>query len=319
MSNIKLYSRMLLALLLLVVFLTSHSVVLAKEKPIIVCTTSVLASIAKDLVGDKAIVEVIASPAVCPAHYDVKPSDVETFKEADLILMHGMEQWVKALKEASGSNALIVKIPGSWNSPDALKARYEAVAKAIEDNLGIDVSDRLGKCINKIDDLGKYLKEYSKKHGFEGVPVVCMAWQVAFIKYLGFKIVATYGPPEKVTAKEYSEIIKNATSAGAILVIDNIQSGTELGKKIALEIGGVEVALTDFPGISPEMNNVTAMLKWNVEKLADALAKANLQREVNILKEQLDTYRTATIVLMAITVVLVLLVIGLAIRLKTRR
>ena len=67
------------------------------------------------------------------------------------------------------------------------------------------------------------------------------------------------------------------------------------------------------------MNNITAMLKWNVEKLADALAKANLQREVNVLKEQLDTYRTATIVLMAITVVLVLLVIGLAIRLKTRR
>jgi len=301
------------------IVLTSHSVVSAKEKPIIVCTTSVLASIAKDLVGDKAIVEVIASPAVCPAYYDIKPSDVETFREADLILMHGIEQWVKALKEASSSNAPIVEIPGTWNAPDTLKERYEAVAKAIEDNLGIDVSDRLSKCVNRIDDLGKYLKEYSKGHDFEGVPVVCMAWQVAFIKYLGFKIVATYGPPEKVTAKEYSEIIKNATSAGAILVIDNIQSGTELGKKIALEIGGVEVALTNFPGISPEINNITAMLKWNVEKLADALAKVNLQREVNVLKEQLDTYRTATIVLMAITVVLVLLVIGLAIRLKTRK
>jgi len=301
------------------VLLTSHNVALAKERPVIVCTTSVLASIAKDLVGDEAIVEVIASPAVCPAHYDVKPSDVEAFREADLILMHEMEQWVKALKEASGSNAPVVKIPGPWNSPDALKARYEAVAKAIEDNLGIDVSTRLSKCISKIDDLDEYLKEYSKEHDFEGVPVVCMAWQVAFIKYLGFKIVATYGPPEKVTAKEYSEIIKNATSAGAILVIDNIQSGTELGKKIALEVGGVEVALTNFPGISPEMNNITAMLKWNVEKLADALAKANLQKEINILREQLNTYRTATIMLMAITVVLVLLVIGLAIRLKTRK
>ncbi|RLE74320.1 MAG: manganese transporter, partial [Thermoprotei archaeon] len=61
------------------------------ERPVVVCTTTVLASMVRDLAGDLVVIEVIASPAVCPAHYDVKPSDVEAFGRADLILAHGIE------------------------------------------------------------------------------------------------------------------------------------------------------------------------------------------------------------------------------------
>ncbi|RLF14300.1 MAG: hypothetical protein DRJ66_06290 [Thermoprotei archaeon] len=306
-----------LILLITISLALSHDTGMSlNKKPIIVCTTSVLASVAKDLVGDSAIVEVIASPAVCPAHYDVKPSDVEAFKEADLILMHGIEPWVEELRKASGSNAPVIKIPGPWNTPDALKSVYERVAKAIEENLGLDVKLRLERCIKAIDDTANYLKAYAEVHNFTGVPVVCMAWQIDFIKFLGFRIVASYGPPERVTAKEYEEIIKNATEAHAILVIDNVQSGTELGKKIALEIGGVEVALTNFPNMTPELNNMTMVMKWNAERLAEALTMAELKGRISTLKERLETYKTATYVLIAITTVLIIVTTGIVFKLR---
>jgi hypothetical protein len=58
-----------------------------------------------------------------------------------------------------------------------------------------------------------------------------MQWQKGFVEFLGFKVLVTYPPPEMVSAKKYEEILKNGT--GAKLVIDNLQSGTEFGEKIA--------------------------------------------------------------------------------------
>ena len=286
------------------------------EAPIVVCTTTVLASIVEDLGGDLVTVEVIASPAVCPAHYDVKPSDVEAFRRASLILMHGFEPWVEELREASGSEAPVVKIPGPWNTPEALKSKYSLVADALRENLGIDVSARLERCLASIDETERWLKEYAEENGFVGTPVVCMLWQKGFISFLGFNVVATYGPPEKVSAKEYEAVIKNATEFKAVLVIDNIQSGVELGKKIASEIGAVEVAQSNFPGIALGLNNMTSVMRWNVEKLAEALESSRSLGEVSRLKSQISTWKTATAAASVISAAELLIIAVLVTRLR---
>jgi len=273
------------------------------EKPLVVCTTTVLASMVNDLAGDLVSVDVIASPSVCPAHYDIRPSDIDAFAKANLILMHGFEPWVKDLKEASGSEAPIVKIKGGWGTPEDLKERYKDVAKALEENLGIDVSDRLNKCIAGIDVTDSWLKDFSSKNGFAGTPVVAMMFQRGFISYLGFDVVATYPPPEKVSAKQYTSIIENATRKGASLVIDNAQSGTDLGNKIAAEIGGVEVALTNFPGTAPHLNNMTEVMKWNAMKLSQALENVKTKGELNRMKEQLQGWMAATYALILVAVI----------------
>ncbi len=273
------------------------------EKPLVVCTTTVLASIVNDLAGDLVSVDVIASPSVCPAHYDIRPSDVDAFAKASLILMHGFEPWVEDLRKASGSKAPVVKIKGGWGTPKDLKERYKDVAKALEENLEINISDRLNKCIAGIDATDSWLKEFSSSNGFTGTPVLCMMFQKEFISYLGFDIVATYPPPEKVSAKQYESLVENATKNGAILVIDNAQSGTDLGNKVAAEIGAVEVALTNFPGIAPHLNNVTEVMKWNAMKLSQALENAKTLGELNKVREQLQGWMTTTYSLLIVAIV----------------
>lgn len=226
----------------------------------IVCTTTVLASIVEDLTGE--MCEVIASPTVCPAHYDIKPSDVEKVREADLIICHGIEPWVDELVKTSGKNITVLKVPGPWNTPQLLREKYITIAEELE-KFGYDVN--LEKCLKSINKTESYLKEFAKEHGFVNTPVVCMQWQESFVKFLGFKVLATYPPPEMVSAKKYEEIIEKGK--GSKLVIDNLQSGTELGKKIANELGAVEVALSNFP----IEGNVTEMMVKNAEKLAKAL------------------------------------------------
>ncbi|MCD6444501.1 zinc ABC transporter substrate-binding protein [Candidatus Bathyarchaeota archaeon] len=286
------------------------------DKPLVVCTTTVLSSVVVDLAGDSISVDVISSPAVCPAHYDVKPSDVEAFRDADLILAHGFEPWVDDLKEASGSEAPVVRVRGDWNSPQALKEIYVKVSTALRDYLGINVSDRLNRALRSIDSLESWLKKISEENHFEGKPVVCMLFQKGFVSSLGFNIVAVYGPPEKVSAKQYEAVIRNATEHNAVLVIDNIQSGTDLGRKIASEIGAVEVALTNFPQTAPNLNNMTQVMMWNVQRITDALRNAELMAEVSSLKRQVETWRTAEIATLIVAVLEAIIIVALRMRIK---
>ncbi len=260
----------------------------ASSELVIVTTTTVLESIVKDLLGDSATVIVIASPTLCPAHYDIKPSDVYAFQVADLILAHGFEPWVKELKEASGTTVPIVYVSGPWNTPDALIQRYITVSSGLEQYLGLDMDERLERAINAINETRDWLLNIAEEYGFDGVPVVSMQWQKNFVEFLGFKIVATYGPPEMVSASDYVNVIENATKNNAVIVIDNLQSGTSLGEKIAKDIGGVEVALTNFPGTAPDLNNMTSVMKYNAKALAQALEEAKIYSKVNTLENEVN-------------------------------
>ena len=269
--------------------MASTAAVVRCEKPIVVATTTVLSSIVEDLAGDRVVVEYISSPSVCPAHYDVKPSDVDKLKAASLVLAHGIEPWLNKLMEASGSKAIVVRIGGSWNTPSDVKRYYNQVAQALREHLSLNVDDALNKCLAAIDDADQKLKRLAKDVGFQGVPVVVMKWQQSFVEYLGFDVVASYGPPETVSPKDYQDILSNATKRRPLLVIDNLPSGTQLGLKIASEVGAVEVALQNFPKAVPEARNLTTMMLYNADLLERALTAAKSRITVeNLVSENLS-------------------------------
>jgi hypothetical protein len=313
-------SMMSIALIVMVVMGAGSNNVHA-EKPVIVATTTVIASVVEDLAGDKVVVECIALPSVCPAHYDVRPSDVEKLRYASLVLAHSFEPWLDKLVSASGTKAQVVKgICRSWSTPEDLKTCYSQIAKALKEYLNMPVEDRLSRSLRAIDETASWLKNFSKENGFEGAPVVVMKWQRSFVSYLGFKVVASYNPPEVVSAKEYNEVVSNATQARALLVIDNLPSGVDLGIKIAKEVGAVEVALHNFPKAVPEASNVTEMWKYNARLLASALKAASTTRSVEVLQDQvlrlsrdvnlLTAYLTTSVVFNAILVAALVIAIA---------
>ncbi len=67
------------------------------EKKVILTTFTVLADMAKNVAGDKAIVESIAKPGAEIHGYEVTPSDLERGQKADLILDNGLnlERWAE--------------------------------------------------------------------------------------------------------------------------------------------------------------------------------------------------------------------------------
>ena len=74
-----------------------------QEKSIAVCTTSVLADFVREVGKDCLEVRMIVPAGVCPAHYDIKPSDVYAISKAKFIFFHGMEPWLENLIQNSGN------------------------------------------------------------------------------------------------------------------------------------------------------------------------------------------------------------------------
>lgn len=309
-------NKMVIPLILLIISLftlISPVLSLENEKPIIVATTSVLGSIVYDLAGDKVIVVVIASPNICPAHYDIKPSDIAAVAMAKLVFYHGIEPWLNRLIEASGSKAILIKVAGPWNTPDSLKSYYERVAKALNDNLGMNVSERLIICLKKIDEVANKMKEIAVKYKFNQIKVICMKWQASLIEWLGFQIIATYDPPERLSSKDIVELETKAKEEEVMLIIDNLQSGVVFGKSLAEKVGAIHIALTNFPGTAMELNNVTAVFLYNVEKLKTAVSNYRTLKELTSLRNQLETYRLTVYSLIAI-IIFETILLGLALR-----
>ena len=295
--------RLLPALLILLLLASTIVYVSAGEKPVVVATTSVIGSVVKDLAGDRVDLYIIVSPAICPAHHDVKPSDVYTFSKASLILYHGFEPWVKDLYEASGSKAKLVKISGPWNTPDGIKSYYEKVASTLREELGIDVSDRLDQVLPKIDSLAEKLKSEAEKVGVSRVKVIAMKWVEGFVKWLGFEVVADFGPPEKLSSADVEKLVKTGKSEGVMLVISNLQSGVKFGESLASEIGASHIILTNFPWTDPDLKTLMDVLERNAERLMRGVELYQVKSITTRLESELNLYRVLSYCLIAIAMI----------------
>ncbi|RLI41533.1 hypothetical protein DRO69_11440 [Candidatus Bathyarchaeota archaeon] len=297
-------------LLVVTVLLISVSTVSSNgdTKPTVVCTTTILSSFAEQVGGDNITVHSIVPPGICPAHYDITPSDVYAVSTASLVIYSGFEPWLDDLIEASGVNVTRVKVGGPWHPytaaleyvtkiRDALNATLPEYSSYFEEN-----AQAVCEAINAT---AQAIKEEADELNVSQVKVVCMQWQNAFVSWLGFNITATYGPPEKLTTSEILNLTSTAEKEEVALVIDNLPSGTEFGAKLAADVGAQHVILTNFPGAVPDTENYSRMIEYNARQLFEAVERHRLiQGEISELTVALNNTSMQVKILTATTIIL---------------
>lgn len=87
------------------------------------------------------------------------------------------------------------------------------------------------------------------------------------MKWAGFDIMATYGRSENLTPRALRDLIEIGRKHHVRLVVDNLQSGPEIGSQIAEDIGAGHVVLTNFP----EHGSYLKAIQKNARALCDAL------------------------------------------------
>ncbi|MCD6141359.1 zinc ABC transporter substrate-binding protein [Candidatus Bipolaricaulota bacterium] len=247
----------------------------AAAVPTVVATHAVFGEFAQAVGGDLINVVTIIPSGFCPAHYDLRPSDVRAVADASLLIYSGFEPWMDTLRSALGSSAKVVQLKGDWNTPDGAAEKVDAIAAALSELLP-DAQDALAANAAaykaRLAQIATELKKRADELGTASIPVICMQWQVPFVSWLGFDIVATYGVPEGLSMQDLVRLARVGKENRVRLVIDNLQSGIDFGAKLAQEVGAVHVVLSNFPGAMPHTATVLDLFVRNADSLFSAIA-----------------------------------------------
>jgi hypothetical protein len=266
------------------------------EKPIIVCTTSAVGNIVEEFLGNTADVVVLVQPGLCPADFDMKPSDVYAVSNAKILFKQNIqgEFWLEGLIEAAGNQNLTqVAIPGAYNTPAGAKNYINWVGGNLSQILDIDLDSQISEMLDEVDEVSSWMATQAETLDASNVNIICMTWLKTFIESAGFNVVATYNPPETLSAGDITALLQTAQTEGVALVADNLQIDVEFGAGIASQVGAEHLVLTNFPGAIPNTETLPKMLRYNAEQLFNSTvtwqSASTLKAEKDDLANQVTT------------------------------
>ena len=181
------------------------------EKPIIVCTTSAVGSVVESFLGNTAEVLVLVNPGLCPADYEIRPGFVDAVSKAVALFKQDIpgESWLTGLLEAAGTpDLIVVSIPGAYNTPAGAKNYIRGVGGNLSQILGIDFSSKISEMLKEVDEVASWMAIQAETYDASNVKVVGMGWLKSFIESAGFTVVATYNPPETLSAGAITNLLE---------------------------------------------------------------------------------------------------------------
>lgn len=250
----------------------------------VVTTTSLIASIAERVGGDKIDVANIIPPAQCPGHFDVNPSDIQMLADAKLFLMHGWQGEMFSTDLINSANnpelkVVSLSIPGNWMTPTVQAQAVGNITPWLADLDPQNASYYQSNANSELAAIAAKASELEAKlagGNLSQVNVICDEQITDLVQWAGFNVVASYPRPEDISAKQMQELIDQGKQSNVALVIGNLQSGTsDAGVTMASGIGAVQVTLSNFPGGFD-----------NTETWEKAIEK-----DVNLMLQAVDTYR----------------------------
>lgn len=231
--------------LLYIPLLFFNSILISSEKLKIITTTSDIESIVKILGNGRVEVLNIVLSSLCPGHFELKLKDLAEIQRGKVILFHGWERWMENLK--GGPERIRIEVDGNWMIPETNLQASEKVLNLLLkiDPEGKEIFERNFSIYKKeLENLEKECREVKKR--IDGLKVISSIRQNDFLSWLGMNVVSTFDDSE-ISLKEMKEIVETGRREKVKLVVDNLQSESISGKRIAEEIGAKYIILTNFP------------------------------------------------------------------------
>ncbi|AQT69751.1 ABC-type Zn2+ transport system, periplasmic component/surface adhesin [Anaerohalosphaera lusitana] len=267
-------SKCLLSLLLLTAFIGCTSKEPANPAAEIAVTSTYLQSAILDIYPDANIL-CIASPGMCPGHFDLKPSQINQLRTSKALLLFDFQKsLLDQLKrvEADGLQCLTVTGRSGLCVPSTYLATCEEVAKQLTSIYPAHSNEFQKNLAMLRQRLAEFNPQTSPSfRPFTDTPVVCSQHQADFARWLGLRVVAEFHPSDAVTPPQIERCIQKARTQNAKLIIANQQEGTDLALSMAKRLNIQVAVFSNFPRISDPQNNFETLVRNNVKNLKKAL------------------------------------------------
>lgn len=296
MKNITANKIILFFLIGLLLFSTLMPQAIAEEEIQIVCTNSALADFTSNVLKENTSIEYIMPAGACPAHFDTSPSDVSKIMNADIIISLGWEPWLESLLNKSGNTEYTeIKCAGlgEWNIPTGAIAYVETITEGLQTalpNKETQIQQQSNEYITAINQKATELKNQIQDNNLTNKKIVCMQWQKDFLEWIGLNVTYSYPPPESLSVQDELDVITAASQPGVTAVVDNLQSGTAFGARVASETGSSHVIFSNFPGAVPNTDTYLDMITYNTDQLINGiLSFDHTSGQTKDLHDQLET------------------------------
>jgi ABC-type Zn uptake system ZnuABC Zn-binding protein ZnuA len=249
----------------------------AAERPVVVVTTSLIATAVRDVAGDAVDIETLMPAGTCPGQFDLEPQQVRRVRTAVLVIRHDMQGFLDARFAAAGVPAAAVIAP-PFGEPFNVPANYAEYCARVAAELARRVpavAAASGPRLAAIRAQAEHTTAEVRRRAqpLAGVQVVAAAFQAGFLRWLGCDVVATFPPADDPSPGVLKTAVATGRARGAALVVGNEQNGRRVPEAIAQALG-VEVAmLSNFPahltaGAYGELveANLKVLLDWNARQ-----------------------------------------------------
>ena len=320
------FKKIIIFFLSTFLFLSLFTTISQAEEIKIICTNSALADFTSNIIKENASIEYIMPPGVCPAFYDTTPSDIDKIISADIVISLGsvqMESWLGNLLTYNSDVLLIeCKNLGEWNIPTGainyVNTLSEKLAGALPE-LNESISENSQNYILQINEKAQELKKLIDENETAGKALICMQWQEDFLNYFDLNIVYSYGSPQGLSVQDQLDVINAASTNKVYVVIDNLQSGTDFGAKVASESGASHVIFTNFPGAIPGTDTYLQMITYNTKQLINGIASYEYkQGDISKLKSQISDLELQRNLILVLTLILGILTIAVFLMYKRK-
>jgi len=223
----------------------------ARNRLRVTCTTTLLSAVVSAVGGDRVDVHTIVPFGMCPGHFDLTPGEADKLRNADVLLYHGFEQFLKGVEPGSKTAMVKAGVKGNWMIPTVHTQAVERVRAVLTEAMptaGALFSERAEGYSRAVTHQAE--KSMKPLAAVRGTPVVCATMNRDLAEWLGCRVIAEFARDEDVSVKALHGILTEAKKSGAALVIDNMQSSGKIGRTIADELGIPFVMLSNFPDAS---------------------------------------------------------------------
>ncbi len=247
-----------------------------EDTEMIAVTNSYLASAVMDIAGPDIKVVTLASPGMCPGHFDISPRQVTQLRQSAALLIFDFQQSLNStlsrltdeglkiatVKSSEGMSIPHIYLQTSRQVKKILADIYPDRKETFENNFAA-----LETCLAKISD---EISIELQNAGIENTKVISSAHQESFAEYLGLDVVATFTGQDTETISRINSILTDTREQEIQFVIANMQEGTDLAKALAEQLDAQVVIFSNFPDSDYSQSGFEGLFRENTQNLLQA-------------------------------------------------
>lgn len=247
----------------------------------VIAGTSWIGAVITEITGGKIRPMSLIPPAMCPGHYDIRPSDIERAARCSVLILHDWQRAmpnVRRVMEAAAlgeSRVKTVRVEGNWLTPETQAQAVEAVAHVLAETFPSDAEmyrQRTAAQVKTIRQVGGKAKKRVSSAPVEQARVMCHVMWMPFLEWIGCTVVGSFDRMEDRSVADVNRLVQQARQGGVTLVVDNLQSGdAHIGKVLAEETNAAYAVLSNFPGGFRNTDTWEQLLTRNLDLLIAAL------------------------------------------------